>query len=151
MLVAAVVSTLALALSPANASLSSVAGVPVTCVDNASWSVSFPASVGGAMGLYDGVNHDIFLRQVECARLQLLSGGARPSNIRYQYDFSSSIFLFAHEIAHSRGIDDESSADCAAGRTFLSTAARLGVRPDYARVLTDYLVNARIPARCYPS
>ena len=113
--------------------------------------MSFPASVGSAMGLYDGVNHDIFLRQVECARLQLLSAGARPSNIHYQYDFSSSIFLFAHEIAHSRGIDDESLADCAAGRTFLSTAARLGVRADYARLLTDYLVNAHIPARCYPS
>lgn len=141
---------LALSLTPANATLSSVAGVPVSCLDNATWAGSFPARLGGAMGIYDGENRNIFLRQVECERLELMSGGARPSTIEYQYDFASSIFLFAHEIAHSRGIDAESLADCAAGRTFLSTAARLGVRPSYARLLTDYLVNARIPARCYP-
>jgi hypothetical protein len=150
-LTAALLSTLALAVTPANATLSSVAGVPVTCVDNASWAVSFPASLGGAMGIYDGVNRSIYLRRVECDRLELLSAGARPPSIRYQYDFASSIFLFAHEIAHARGIDDESLADCAAGRTFLTIASRLGVSRSYARLLTDYLVNARIPSRCYPS
>jgi hypothetical protein len=150
-LVAALLSTLALAVAPANASLSSVAGIPVTCVDDASWAASFPVSLGGAKGIYDGVNHSISLRRVECERLELLSTGARPASIRYQYDFASSIFLFAHEIAHSRGIDDEDLADCAAGRTFLTTASRLGVSRNYARLLTDYLVNARIPARCYPA
>jgi hypothetical protein len=150
-LVAALLSTLAIAVAPANASLSSVAGVPVTCVDDASWGASFPASLEGARGIYDGVNRSIYLRRVECDRLELLSTGARPASIRYQYDFASSIFLFAHEIAHSRGIDDENLADCAAGRTFLSTASRLGVSHSYARLLTDYLVNARIPSRCYPA
>jgi hypothetical protein len=150
-LTAALLSTLALAVAPANATLSSVAGVPVTCVDDASWAVSFPASLGGAMGLYDGTNRSIYLRRVECERLELMSGGARPSSIRYQYDFASSIFLFAHEIAHARGIGDEHLADCAAGRTFLTIASRLGVNRRYARLLTDYLVNARIPSRCYPA
>jgi hypothetical protein len=149
-LAAAVLSTLALALAPANGTLSSVAGVPVACVDDASWAASFPASLGGAMGLYDSVHHSIFLRQVECERLVLLSSGARPSSVHYQYDFASSIFLLGHEIAHSRGIDDENLADCSSGRTFLLTASKLGVRRNYARVLADYLVNARIPSRCYP-
>jgi len=103
------------------------------------------------MGIYDSDHPSIYLRQVECGRLALMSSGARPSSIRYQYDFASSIFLFAHEIAHARGIEDENLADCAAGRTFLTTASRLGVSRSYARLLTDYLVNARIPARCYPA
>jgi hypothetical protein len=150
-LTAALLSTLALAVAPANATLSSVAGVPVTCVDNASWAGSFPASLGGAMGIYDGTNRSIYLRLVECERLELMSGGARPSSIRYQYDFASSIFLFAHEIAHARGIDDEHLADCAAAQTFVTTASRLGVSRRYARLLTDHLVNARIPSRCYPA
>jgi hypothetical protein len=131
--------------------LSSAAGVPVSCVDDVSWGSAFPAQLGGAHGIYDEVNRRISLRQVECDRLQLLAGGARSSNVQRQYDFASAVFLFAHEIAHSRGIDDEGLADCAAGRTFLSVAARLGVGHGYARLLTDYLVNARIPARCYPS
>jgi hypothetical protein len=150
-LAAAVLSTLVLTLAPANGALSSVAGVPVTCVEDASWAVSFPASLGSAMGIYDADHHSIYLRQVECARLELMRSGARPASVNYQYDFASAIFLFGHEIAHSRGIPDENLADCSAGRTFLSTASKLGVRRDYARLLTDYLVNARIPSRCYPA
>jgi hypothetical protein len=150
-LVAALVSTITFAVAPANAPLSSVAGVPVTCVDDASWAVSFPASLGGAMGIYDGTNRSIYLRRVECERLELMSTGARPSSIHYQYDFASSIFLFGHEIAHSRGIGDENLADCASGRMFLTTASRLGVSRRYARLLADYLVNARIPSSCYPA
>jgi hypothetical protein len=148
-LAAAFLSTLALA--PANAPLSSVAGVPVTCVDDASWAVSFPGPLLGAMGIYDSTNRSIYLRQVECERLELMSTGARPSSVYYQYDFASSIFLFGHEIAHARGIEDENLAVCAAGRAFLSTASRLGVSRRYARLLTNYLVNARIPSRCYPA
>jgi hypothetical protein len=101
------------------------------------------------MGIYDSTNRSIYLRQVECERLELMRTGARPSSIYYQYDFASSIFLFAHEIAHARGIEDDILAECAAGRTFLTTASRLGVSRRYAHLLTDYLVNARIPSRCY--
>jgi hypothetical protein len=150
-LAAALLSTLSLAVAPANAPLSSVAGVPVTCVDDASWAVAFPASLRAAMGIYDGTNRSIYLRRVECERLELMSTGASPSSIHYQYDFASSIFLFGHEIAHSRGIEDENLADCASGRSFLTTASRLGVNRRYAGLLANYLVNARIPSRCYPA
>jgi hypothetical protein len=132
-------------------SLSSVAGVPVSCVDDVAWGSSFPAQVGGAHGIFDGVNRRIYLRQIECERLQLLAAGARSSNVNRQYEFASAVFLFSHEIAHARGIDDESLADCAAGRTFLGVASRLGVGRGYARLLTDYLINAGIPDRCYPN
>jgi hypothetical protein len=132
-------------------SLSSVAGVPVSCVDDASWGSAFPAQLGGAHGIYDEAGRRIYLRQIECDRLQLLAGGARSSNIHRQYEFASAVFLLAHEMAHSRGIDDEALADCAAGRTFLTVAAKLGIGHGYARLLTDYLVNAHIPDRCYPS
>jgi hypothetical protein len=131
--------------------LSSAAGVPVSCVGDASWGSAFPAQLGGAQGIYDGVNRRMYLRQVQCDRLQLLAGGARSSKVQRQYDFASALFLFAHEIAHSRGIDDEALADCAAGRSFLAVAAKLGIGHGYARLLTDYLVNAHIPDRCYPS
>ena len=144
MLAAAFVSSLVI-------SLSSVAGVPVSCVDDVSWGSSFPAQLAGAHGIYDEAGRRIYLRQIECERLQLLGGGARSSNVRRQYDFASAVFLLAHEIAHARGIDDEALADCAAGRTFLAVAARLGVGKGYARLLTDYLVNAHIPDRCYPA
>jgi len=150
-LVAALISSLVLTFTPANSALSTAAGIPVTCLDDASWGASFPAALSGAHGIYDGVNHAIYLRQVECARLDLLVAGARSTNVRRQYDFASSVFLFAHELAHSHGIDDEKLADCAAGRTFMAVAASLGIGPGYARVLTDYLVNAHIPARCYPA
>jgi hypothetical protein len=143
-LVAAFLSSLAI-------SLSSVAGVPVSCLDDTSWSHAFPAQLAGAHGIYDEVDRRISLRQVECDRLQLLAAGARSSKVQRQYDFASALFLFAHEIAHSRGIDDEALADCAAGRTFLTLASKLGVGRGYARLLTDYLVNAHIPARCYPA
>jgi hypothetical protein len=150
-LAAALISSLVLSLMPAGSALTSAAGVPVTCVDDATWSASFPAALSGAHGIYDGVNHDIYLRQIECARLDLLVGGARSSNVRRQYEFASAVFLFAHEIAHAHGIDDEALADCAAGRSFLTVAAELGIGRGYARLLTDYLVNARIPSRCYPA
>ncbi len=151
MLVAALISSLVLSLTPASSTLSSVAGIPVTCVDDASWGASFPAALSGAHGIYDGVNHEIYLRQIECARLDLLAGGARSSNELRQYEFSSAVFLFAHEIAHAHGIDDEKLADCAAGRSFMTVAGGLGIGRGYARLLTDYLVNAHIPARCYPA
>lgn len=151
MLVAALISSLVLSFTPANSTLSNAAGLPVTCLDDASWAASFPAALGGAHGIYDGVNHDIYLRQIECDRLDLLVAGARSSNVRRQYDFASALFLFAHEIAHSHGIDDEKLADCAAGRSFVTVAAELGIGRGYARLLTDYLVNAHIPARCYPA
>ena len=144
MLAAALVSSLVI-------SLSSVAGVPVSCVDDAAWGDAFPAQLGGAHGIYDGVNRRIYLRQIECDRLQLLVGGTRSTNVNRQYEFASALFLFAHEIAHARGIDDEALADCAAGRTFLAVASRLAIGRGYARVLTDYLVNAHIPDRCYPA
>jgi hypothetical protein len=132
-------------------SLSSVAGVPVSCVDEASWSSSFPAQLAGAHGIYDEKDRRIYLRQVECERLQLLASGARSSNVNRQYEFASAVFLFAHEIAHARGIGDEALADCAAGRTFPAVASKLGVGRAYARLLADYLVNAGIPDRCYPN
>lgn len=150
MLAVAALSTLVLALGP-SPTLSSAAGVPTSCVDDGAWVTSFPDSVRAAVGLYDTVNRVIYLRHSVCERLQLLVAGARPGNIHYQYDFSEAVFLFAHEIEHARGIDDESQADCAAGRNFLRTAATLGVGPGYSRVLADYLVNARIPQRCYPN
>jgi hypothetical protein len=143
-LAAAIASSVAIALS-------SAAGVPVSCVADASWGSAFPAQLAAAHGIYDEVDRRISLRQVECERLQLLAGGARSSNVHRQYEFASALFLFAHEIAHSRGIDDEALADCAAGRSFLTVAARLGIGPGYARLLTDYLVNAHVPDRCYPS
>jgi hypothetical protein len=122
----------------------------VTCTDDVTWAASFPVSLRTARGVYDAQAHQIYLRQTECARLALMIAGARPSNIGYQYDFASAVFLFAHEIAHSRGADTEAGADCAAGLSFLATARALGVGPAYGRVLSDYLVNARIPQRCYP-
>jgi hypothetical protein len=149
-LVASIVTAFALSIAPTSATLTSVAGVPVSCVDDATWAASFPSSVGTARGLYDTVNREIYLRAIECERLQILIAGGRSWNIRYQYDFASAVFLFGHEIAHSRGIGDETLADCAAGRSFLRTAATLGVGHTYGRVLADYLVNARIPQRCYP-
>ena len=144
MLAAAFVSSLVI-------SLSSVAGVPVSCVDDASWGGSFPTQLAGAHGIYDEVDRRIYLRQVECERLQLLAGGARSSNVHRQYEFASAVFLLAHEMAHARGIDDEALADCSAGRTFLAVASKLGVGRGYARLLTDYLVNAHIPDSCYPA
>jgi hypothetical protein len=51
---------------------------------------------------------------------------------------------------HSRGIQSESQADCAAGRDFLQIATSIGTTQRYARVLADYLVNAHIPSGCYP-
>ena len=151
MLAATLASALALAFAPAPAALDAVAGGPVSCVDDAAWAVSFPAPVAAARGLYDTVNHAIYLRSAECERLQLLLAGARPSSVWHQYDFASALFLFAHELAHARGVDDEGQADCAAGRSFLRLAAALGVGPGYARVLAGYLVNARIAPDCYPS
>jgi hypothetical protein len=132
-------------------SLSSVAGVPVSCVDDASWGGAFPAQLAGAHGIYDEKGRRIYLRQIECDRLQLLAGGARSSNVNRQYEFASAVFLLAHEMAHARGIDDEALADCSAGRTFVAVATRLGIGHGYARLLAEYLVNAHIPGRCYPS
>ena len=147
---AAILAALVLAVTPAAPSLSLAAGVPVLCVEDAAWSTQFPPSIGSAMGVYDTERREISLRRVVCDRLALLAAGARPTNVWRQYDFASAVFLFAHEIAHSRGIDDEAAADCAGGRSYLRTAAALGVGPGFRRVLASYLVNARIPARCYP-
>lgn len=66
MLVAALISSLVLSFTPANSTLSNAAALPVTCLDDASWAASFPAALGGAHGIHDGVNHDISLR---CIRM----------------------------------------------------------------------------------
>jgi hypothetical protein len=150
MIGAVLAATIVLGTASPTPRLATTAGVPVSCVDNSSWTTDFPSSVGSAMGVYDTLGHAIFLRAIICDRLALLSSGAESTNIRRQYDFASAVFLFAHETMHSRGIESESQADCAAGRDFLRIAVSIGTTPGYARVLANYLVNARIPTRCYP-
>lgn len=150
-MVASLVAALALAVTPAPPRLVATAGVPVKCVGDAAWTARFPSSVGSAMGLYDTQGNVIYLRRIMCDRLDLLATGARPTSIRHQYDFANAVFLLAHEMEHADGIANESAADCAAGENFLRVAAGLGVDRSYAGVLADYLVNARIPARCYLS
>ena len=150
MIGAVLAAAIVLATAPSVPTLATTAGVPVRCVDNASWTTDFPSSVGSAMGVYDTLGHAIYLRTIICDRLALLASGAESTNIRRQYDFASAVFLFAHETMHSRGIQSESQADCAAGRDFLQIATSIGTTPRYARVLADYLVNAHIPSGCYP-
>ena len=151
MIGAVLAAAIVLATPSAVPTLATTAGVPVSCVDDSNWSADFPSSVGSAMGVYDTVGHAIYLRTIVCNRLTLLASGAESTNIRRQYDFASAVFLFAHETMHSRGIEDESQADCAAARDFLHIATSIGTSAGYARVLADYLVNARIPTRCYPN
>jgi hypothetical protein len=151
MIGAVLAAAIVIAASPSVPTLATTARVPVSCVDNANWTSDFPSSVGSAMGVYDTLGHAIYLRTIICDRLAVLASGAESTNIRRQYDFASAVFLFAHETMHSRGIQSESQADCAAGRDFLHIATSIGTTPGYARVLADYLVNARIPADCYPA
>jgi len=150
MIGAVLAAAIVIATAPSVPTLASTARVPVSCVDNANWTADFPTSVGSAMGVYDTLGHAIYLRTVVCDRLALLASGAQSTNIRRQFDFASAVFLFAHETMHSRGIQSESQADCAAGRDFLRIATSIGASPGYARVLADYLVNAHIPTGCYP-
>jgi hypothetical protein len=149
-MIASLVAALAIAVSPAPPALTATAGVPVRCVADAAWTAQFPSYVASAMGVYDTYGDVIYLRLSMCERLDLLAGGARPTSIRSQYDFASAVFLLAHEMMHARGIASDGAADCAAGRSFLRIAGSLGVGPGYAATLADYLVNARIPFRCYP-
>ena len=148
---ASLVAALALAVTPAAPSLVTAAGVPVTCVADAAWTTQFPSYAGSAMGVYDTRGGVIYLRRIVCDRLDLLTAGARPTSIRYQYDLASAVFLLTHEMMHAHGISDEQTADCAAGKSFLRVAGSLGVGRSYAAILADYLVNARIPFRCYPN
>jgi hypothetical protein len=151
MIGAVLAAAIVIATAPSVPTLATTARVPVSCVDNASWTTDFPSSVGSAMGVYDTRGHAIYLRTIICDRLAVLASGAESTNIRRQYDFASAVFLFAHETMHSRGIQSESQADCAAGRDFLHIATAIGTTPGYARVLADYLVNAHIPTSCYPN
>ena len=150
MIGAVLAAAIVLATAPSVPTLATTAGVPVRCVDNASWTTDFPSSVGSAMGVYDTLGHAIYLRTIICDRLALLASGAESTNIRRQYDFASAVFLFAHETMHSRGIQSESQADCAAGQDFMHIATGIGTTQGYARVLADYLVNAHVPTSCYP-
>ena len=149
-MIASLVAALAIAVTPAPPALVATAGVPVRCVADGAWTTQFPSYVASAMGVYDTQGGVIYLRGVMCDRLELLAGGARPTSIRSQYDFASAVFLLAHEMMHAQGIASDAAADCAAGQRFLSVAGSLGVGPGYAATLADYLVNARIPLRCYP-
>jgi hypothetical protein len=148
-LAAVLLASAALAASPASA-VTAAAGVPVSCVSDADWAVAFPPSVAHARGVYDSERKTIALRSILCDRLTLLTHGAEPSSVYYQYDFAEAVFLLGHEAAHARGIDDESEADCASGRGFLRTASALGATRRFALVLAGYLVNARLPRRCLP-
>jgi hypothetical protein len=148
-MIASLVATLAIAVTPAPPALTATAGVPVRCVADAAWTAQFPSYVASAMGVYDTQGRAIYLRRSMCDRLGLLAGGARPTSIRSQYDFASAVFLLGHEMMHARGIANDGAADCAAGESFLHIAGSLGVGPGYATTLADYLVNAGIPFRCY--
>jgi hypothetical protein len=149
-MIASIVASLALAISPAPPPLVATAGVPVRCVADSAWMSHFPSYVAAAMGVYDTQGGAIYLRSTICDRLELLADGARPRSIRPQYDFASAVFLLAHEMMHARGIANEQAADCAAGKSFLRVAGSLGVGPGYAGTLADYLINARIPFSCFP-
>src|SRR5262249_5323371 len=71
MIGAVLAATIVLGTASPTPRLATTAGVPVSCVDNSSWTTDFPSSVGSAMGLYDTLGHAIFLRAIICDRLAL--------------------------------------------------------------------------------